>query len=78
MTIQQHKFIEQNIKLIRHLTRMGFISPKLLTYYDIFLEYQKIKNKSRINRYSQVAKIKRQSVSTVRRAVYEMKKYVQV
>jgi len=74
--IQQYKFVQNNISMLQKLMKQGYISPKLLVYYDIFQTYQTIKEKSRINRYKIVAEMKGQSTSTVRRAVYEMKKYV--
>lgn len=76
--IQKHKFIEQNIDMLRTLTKNGYVSSKLLMYYNIYKNYMSVKSQSKINRYQTVAKETRQSVTTVRRAVSDMKKYVSV
>lgn len=76
--IQKHKFVEQNIDMLRTLTKNGYVSSKLLMYYNIYKNYMSVKNASKINRYQTVAKETRQSVTTVRRAVSDMKKYVSV
>ena len=74
--IQKYKFVENNIEMLRKLTKNGYVSSKLLIYYNIYSTYMSIKNESKINRYQTVAKETGQSVMTVRRAVYDMKKYV--
>ena len=74
--IQKYKFVEDNIEMLRKLTRNGYVSPKLLQYYSLYLNYMSIKNEPKINRYNMVAKQTKQSVMTVRRAVAEMKMYV--
>lgn len=76
--IQKHKFVEQNIDMLRTLTKNGYVSSKLLMYYNIYKNYMSVKSQSKINRYQTVAKETRQSVTTVRRAVAEMKAYVRV
>jgi len=45
-------------------------------YYNIYKTYMSVKNESKINRYLTVAKEFKQSTTTVRRAVAEMKAYV--
>lgn len=74
--VQKHKFVEKNFELFRTLTRNGYVSPKLLEYYYIYLTYINIKEKSRLDRYKVVAEIKKISPHTVRRAVCDMKKYI--
>jgi hypothetical protein len=74
--IQKYKFVEKNIDMLRTLTKNGYVSPKLLLYYQIYNIYMKVKNESKINRYKTVANETRSSVGTVRRAVAEMKSYV--
>lgn len=74
--IQKYKFVENNIDMLRTLTINGYVSPTLLMYYNIYKSYMNIKNQTKINRYKTVALETRSSVTTVRRAVAEMKKYV--
>lgn len=74
--IQKYKFVENNIDILRTLTRNGYVSAKLLLYYNIYKSYISVKNESKINRYNIVAKETRSSLTTVRRAVSEMKMYV--
>lgn len=74
--IQKYKFVEQNIDMLRTLTKNGYVSSKLLMYYNIYITYMSIKNESKITRYKTVAKETRNSTTTVRRAVADMKKYV--
>lgn len=74
--IQKFKFVEQNIDMLRTLTKNGYVSSKLLMYYNIYKTYMSVKNESKINRYLTVAKEFKQSTTTVRRAVSDMKKYV--
>lgn len=74
--IQKYKFVEANLEMLRKLTRNGYVSPKLLQYYNLYLIYMGIKNEPKISRYQKVAKETKQSVMTVRRAVAEMKSYV--
>lgn len=74
--IQKYKFVEQNLDMLRILTKYGYVSPKLLVYYNIYNVYMKVKDVSKINRYQTVAKETRSSIMTVRRAVSEMKAYV--
>lgn len=74
--IQKHKFVEANIEMLRKLTRNGYVSPKLLQYYNLYLNYMSIKSGQKINRYEIVSKETKQSVRTVRRAVSEMKSYI--
>lgn len=78
MRKQKHKFVEENIDMLRTLTKSGYVSPKLLQYYNIYINYMSVKNESYMKRYQTVAKETRQSVTTVRRAVSEMKMYVSV
>ena len=73
---QKYKFVEANIEMLRKLTRNGYVSPKLLQYYNLYLNYMSIKNEPKISRYQKVAKETKQSVMTVRRAVAEMKSYI--
>lgn len=74
--IQKYKFVEQNIDMLRTLTKDGYVSGKLLIYYNIYKTYSGVKSGSKTNRYSIVAKETRSSVTTVRRAVSDMKSYV--
>lgn len=74
--IQKHRFVSENIDLLRKLTKAGYVSPKLLVYYDIYITYMSVKDSSKINRYKIVADLKRTTPHTVRRAVSDMKKYV--
>lgn len=74
--IQKHKFVKDNINLLRKLTKNGYVSPKLLAYYDIYLTYMDVKDNSKINRYKIVAGLKNTTSHTVRRAVCDMKKYI--
>jgi len=74
--IQKHKFVEQNLDMLRTLTKNGYVSSKLLMYYNIYQNYISVKNESKISRYQTVAKECRQSVTTVRRAIADMKMYV--
>lgn len=74
--IQKHKFVRENIDLLRKLTKSGYVSPKLLAYYDIYLTYMDIKDSSKINRYKIVAELKNTTSHTVRRAVSDMKRYI--
>lgn len=76
--IQKYKFVEKNIDMLRTLTKHGYVSPKLLQYYNMYKVYMNVKNESKINRYQTVAKETKQSITTVRRAVAEMKTYVSV
>ena len=74
--IQKHRFVSQNIDLLRKLVKAGYVSPKLLVYYDIYITYMSVKDSSKINRYKIVADLKKTTSHTVRRAVSDMKKYV--
>lgn len=74
--IQKYKFVEKNIDMLRKLTNNGYVSPKLLVYYQIYKAYMSVDDKSKMYRYSIVAKETRSSVATVRLAVREMKMYV--
>lgn len=74
--IQKYKFVEKNIDMLRTLTKNGYVSHTLLQYYNIYKSYMSIKNETKINRYKTVSKETRASMTTVRRAVAEMKKYV--
>lgn len=74
--IQKYKFVEKNIDMLRTLTKSGYVSPKLLAYYDIYKKYMSEKKPLKGDRYNIVAKENRLSVMTVRRAVSDMKKYV--
>lgn len=74
--IQKYKFVEQNIEMFRTLTKNGYVSSKLLMYYHIYKAYMSVKSESKINRYNIVAKETKSSLTTVRRAVSDMKKYV--
>jgi hypothetical protein len=76
MRKQKYKFVEQNIEMIRTLTKDGYVSGKLLVYYNIYKTYMDIKSGSKTNRYIIVANETRSSVTTVRRAVSDMKSYV--
>lgn len=74
--IPKHKFIENNMDMLRKLTRNGYVSPKLLQYYHIYNIYMGIKKGTQEKKREIVAKEIRQSVMTVRRAVTDMKQYV--
>jgi hypothetical protein len=74
--IQKYKFVEKNIDMLRTLTKNGYVSPNLLVYYNIYKTYMSVKDSSKMYRYSIVAKETRSSVTTVRRAVAEMKTYI--
>lgn len=74
--IQKHKFVEQNIDMLRKLTKEGYMSSKLLTNYNVFKLYISIKDNSQMKRYKAVASEMQMSVVAVRKAVYDMKKYV--
>ena len=74
--VQKHKFVEKNIDMLRKLTNNGYVSPKLINYYNIYKSYMSVRNSSKMERYSIVSKETQSSVSTVRLAVAEMKKYV--
>ena len=74
--VQKYKFVEKNFSMLKKLTEKGYVSPKLLEYYNIYLTYVGIKDNSRLRRYKTVAEIKKVSQHTVRRAVCEMKRYI--
>lgn len=74
--IQKYKFVEQNISMLRHLTKEGYITHRLLFNYNLYKSYMGIKNERKMIRYRTVAKEMNTSVMTVRRAVSEMKAYV--
>jgi len=74
--IQKHKFVEQNIDLLHKLTKNGYVSPKLLLYYDIYITYMSVKGDTMQRRYKIVADLKKITTHTVRRAVTDMKRYV--
>ena len=74
--IQKHKFVEKNIDMLRKLTNNGYVSPKLINYYNIYKSYMSVKDSSKMQRYSIVAKETQSSVPTVRLAVRDMKKYI--
>lgn len=76
MRIQKYKFVENNMKMLRELTLMGYVSPKLLNYYDIYKTFKSIKDKPKMHRYKLVSMQTKNSIMTVRLAVYEMQKYV--
>lgn len=78
MRIQQHKFIQDNIKILRELTLKGYVTPTLLNYYDIYLSYMKIKKFQKMERYKLISIEKKCSPRTVRKAVYVMKQYINV
>ena len=73
--IQKYKFVEQNIKMLRKLTKEGYISTKLLANYQIYKAYMTTKG-TYMERYNIVASEMNTSSRTVRRAVSEMKSYV--
>jgi len=74
--IQKYKFVENNIDILRMLTKNGYVSSNLLVYYNIYKTYMSVKDSSKMYRYSIVAKETRSSLTTVRRAVAEMKTYI--
>lgn len=74
--IQKHKFVEKNLDLLRTLTHNGYVSPKLINYYNIYKLYMSTKDSSKMRRYDIVAREMRSSVPTVRLAISDMKKYV--
>lgn len=74
--IQKYKFVEQNIKMLRHLTKEGYINHRLLMNYNIYKLYMQVKDNSKMNRYKAIADEMKLSVRTVRLAVSEMKAYV--
>ena len=74
--IQKHKFVSENMDLLRKLTQNGYVSSKLLCYYDIYLTYMSVKDSSKLNRYKIVAALKKTTSHTVRRAVSDMKSYI--
>ena len=73
--IQKYKFVEQNIKMLRKLTKEGYISTKLLVNYNIYKTYMTTKG-NYMERYKMVATEMNTSSRTVRRAVKDMKEYV--
>ena len=73
--IQKYKFVEQNIKMLRKLTKEGYISTKLLVNYNIYKTYMTTKG-NYMERYNTVASEMNTSSRTVRRAVKDMKEYV--
>lgn len=75
--IEKYRLIERNLKLIKQLTKDGYISPKLLLYYEIYIIYRTDKDSSKLERYKKIARLTKSSVTTVRRAVTDMKSYVQ-
>lgn len=74
--IEKYRLIERNLKLIKQLTKDGYISPKLLLYYEIYIIYRTDKDSSKLERYKKIAHLTKSSVTTVRRAVADMKSYV--
>lgn len=74
--IQKYKFVENNINMLRKLTKEGYVSSKLLTDYNIYKLYMEIKGNRKIERYRTVAEELGFSTIKVRLAVAEMKKYV--
>lgn len=74
--IEKYRLIERNLKLIKQLTKDGYISPKLLLYYEIYIIYRTDKDSSKLERYKKIARLTKSSVTTVRRAVADMKSYV--
>lgn len=74
--IEKYRLIERNLKLIKQLTKDGYISPKLLLYYEIYIIYRTDKDSSKLDRYKKIARLTKSSVTTVRRAVADMKSYV--
>ena len=74
--IPKHKFVEKNLKMLRTLTKEGYISHTLLMNYNIYKHYMGIKDNSKMNRYKTVANETGHSARKVRLAVAEMKKYV--
>lgn len=73
--IQKYKFVEQNLKMLRKLTKEGYISHTLLMNYNIYKTYMTTKG-TYMERYKTVSSEMSTSVTTVRRAVSEMKAYV--
>lgn len=76
--IQKHKFVELNFKMLQILTKNGYVSPKLLSDYNIYKSYMSVKNPSKMKRYDIVAKQNKRSVVNVRVSVRNMKSYVKV
>lgn len=74
--IQKYKFVEKNMEMLRTLTKNGYVSPKLLQYYQIYKSYMSVKHPSKMERYRTVANETKSSVVKVRVAVAEMKRYV--
>lgn len=74
--IQKYKFVENNINMLRKLTKEGYVSSKLLTDYNIYKLYMGIKGNRKLERYRIVANEMGFSTIKVRLAVAEMKKYV--
>ncbi len=72
--IQKYKFVEQNYKMLRKLTKEGIVSTKLLVNYQIYKTYMTTKG-TYMERYNTVASEMNTSSRTVRRAVKEMKEY---
>lgn len=73
--IQKYKFVEQNMKMLRKLTKEGYISHRLLMNYQIYRTYMETKG-TYMERYKSVSLEMNTSTTTVRRAVSEMKSYV--
>lgn len=74
--MQVYHFFKENNEIITKLTREGYMSLKHLSFFDIYEQYLRTPGKYKNDRYEEVAVKNNCSLSTVRRAIGEMKRHI--
>lgn len=74
--MQVYHFFKENKNIIDKLTREGYMSLKFKSFFDIYELYLNTPGQYKNDRYNDVAVIKNCSLSTVRRAIGEMKRHI--
>lgn len=70
-------YISSNIKVVKTLVKIGRVPLSVMTDYDIYLFYKSIDYETaQMKRYSIVANNFKISVNTVRRAIVDMEKNI--
>jgi len=70
--IKKHKYISDNISIIRTLVRSGDVSGTIISQYKIYLVFKNKKAQYRMQRYQDTAEECRCSLQTVMNAVKSM------
>jgi len=70
----RHRWIKNNYKVIKLLTKNGFISPSVLSNYEVYCTFEKMRIPSTMQRYHNAGKEHNLSSESVRKIVKYMQK----